>query len=49
MPNSDEVPYQTLIARVLHKYLTGRLAEQPGSVTKQARTPSAKRRTPSPS
>jgi hypothetical protein len=25
----QEVPYQTLIASVLHKYVTGRLAERP--------------------
>jgi predicted DNA binding CopG/RHH family protein len=26
----EGVPYQTLIASVLHKYVTGRLAERPG-------------------
>ena len=30
----EGVPYQTLIASVLHKYVTGRLAEQAVSVTK---------------
>ena len=33
----EGVPYQTLIASVLHKYVTGRLAEQPERVTKQPR------------
>ncbi len=27
----EGVPYQTLIASILHKYVTGRLAEQPAS------------------
>lgn len=43
----EGVPYQTLIASVLHKYVTGRLAEQPGGAAKQTRRPTAKRRTPS--
>jgi predicted DNA binding CopG/RHH family protein len=30
----EGVPYQTLIASVLHKYVTGRLAEQPESSAK---------------
>ena len=34
----EGVPYQTLIASVLHKYVTGRLAEQPGRATKQSRS-----------
>ncbi len=38
----EGVPYQTLIASVLHKYVTGRLAE-PG-VTGQSSRPAAKRR-----
>ena len=38
------LPYQTLIASVLHKYVTGRLAEQPERVTKPARSGTAKRR-----
>ena len=28
----EGIPYQTLIASVLHKYVTGRLAEQPSSI-----------------
>src|SRR3954463_15736102 len=39
----EGVPYQTLIASVLHKYVTGRLAEQPARVTKP-RSRAAKRR-----
>ena len=39
----EGVPYQTLIASVLHKYATGRLAE-PHSAT-QPRRSAAKRRT----
>jgi predicted DNA binding CopG/RHH family protein len=37
----EGVPYQTLIASVLHKYVTGRLAEQPApaSTTPRARVP----------
>jgi predicted DNA binding CopG/RHH family protein len=30
----EGVPYQTLIASVLHKYVTGRLTEQPGRTAK---------------
>jgi len=40
----EGVPYQTLIASVLHKYVTGRLAEQPERVTKQPRSRVPKRR-----
>lgn len=40
----EGVPYQTLIASVLHKYVTGRLAERPGAVTSTTRKPAAKRR-----
>ena len=40
----EGVPYQTLIASVLHKYVTGRLAEQPKRVSKQTRSRVAKRR-----
>jgi predicted DNA binding CopG/RHH family protein len=29
----EGVPYQTLIASVLHKYITGRLAEKPTRIT----------------
>ncbi len=38
----EGVPYQTLIASVLHKYVTDRLAE-PGA-TKQSSRPASKRR-----
>ena len=30
----EGLPYQTLIASVLHKYVTGRLVEQPSRVTR---------------
>jgi predicted DNA binding CopG/RHH family protein len=43
----EGVPYQTLIASVLHKYVTGRLAERSGSATSSARKSAAKRRTTS--
>lgn len=33
----EGVPYQTLIASVLHKYVTGRLAEQPERLSKPRR------------
>ena len=33
----EGIPYQTLIASVLHKYVTGRLAEQPDRVSKEPR------------
>ena len=39
----EGVPYQTLIASVLHKYVTGRLAEEPRA-TKPASGPATKRR-----
>jgi predicted DNA binding CopG/RHH family protein len=37
----EGVPYQTLIASVLHKYVTGRLVEQPerGAKAPHSRTP----------
>lgn len=38
----EGVPYQTLIASVLHKYVTGRLAEP--RTAKKAPKPSSKRR-----
>ena len=38
----EGVPYQTLIASVLHKYVTGRLAEP--NAAKQAPRPATKRR-----
>lgn len=40
----EGVPYQTLIASVLHKYVTGRLAEPPGPAASAALKPAAKRR-----
>lgn len=40
----EGVPYQTLIASVLHKYVTGRLTERPGSAGKAPRKAAAKRR-----
>lgn len=40
----EGVPYQTLIASVLHKYVTGRLSEQPQRATKQVSRPATKRR-----
>ena len=38
----EGVPYQTLIASVLHKYVTGRLTEQPFSI--KSRSSSAGKR-----
>ena len=35
----EGVPYQTLIASVLHKYVTGRLAEKPEGPAPAARPP----------
>jgi predicted DNA binding CopG/RHH family protein len=40
----EGVPYQTLIASVLHKYVTGRLAEQPKRASKPTPSTTAKRR-----
>jgi predicted DNA binding CopG/RHH family protein len=42
----EGVPYQTLIASVLHKYVTGRLAEKPAPASTQQRTkrPPARKR-----
>jgi predicted DNA binding CopG/RHH family protein len=40
----EGVPYQTLIASVLHKYVTGRLAEQPEHPIKQPRRRAVKQR-----
>ncbi len=42
----EGMPYQTLIASVLHKYVTGRLAEKPEIVAKQSSVRPSKRRTP---
>ena len=41
----EGVPYQTLIASVLHKYVTGRLSEAPERSPEQARSRPPKRRT----
>ena len=43
----EGIPYQTLIASVLHRYVTGRLAEQSERVTKQRRSRAPKRRSTS--
>lgn len=43
----EGIPYQTLIASVLHKYVTGRLTERSESGVKQPRSSVAKRRTTS--
>lgn len=43
----EGVPYQTLIASVLHKYVTGRLAERPAPSAKPAPSRTLKRRTTS--
>ena len=43
----EGVPYQTLIASVLHKYVTGRLAERPAPGAKQRAGRISKRRTTS--
>src|SRR5213080_2808913 len=43
----EGVPYQTLIASVLHKYVTGRLAERPAPSGKQTSSRKPKRRTTS--
>ena len=40
----EGVPYQTLIASVLHKYVSGRLTERPVPRTKQASRRNPKRR-----
>ena len=43
----EGVPYQTLIASVLHKYVTGRLSEKTSAVSKPPRSKVSKRRTTS--
>jgi len=43
----EGVPYQTLIASVLHKYVSGRLAERPATRAKHVPRRAAKRRTTS--
>lgn len=40
----EGVPYQTLIASVLHKYVTGRLTEHSGPTAKAPRKPASKHR-----
>ena len=40
----EGVPYQTLIASVLHKYVTGRLADRPSPEARRAPVRSPKRR-----
>lgn len=40
----EGVPYQTLISSILHKYVTGRLAERPASAANASGKPVAKRR-----
>jgi predicted DNA binding CopG/RHH family protein len=40
----EGVPYQTLIASVLHKYVTGRLTERPTPQRKPAPSPTPRRR-----
>jgi predicted DNA binding CopG/RHH family protein len=40
----EGVPYQTLIASVLHKYVTGRLEEKPSATAAIERKATAKRR-----
>lgn len=41
----EGIPYQTLIASVLHKYVTGRLAETGEATKKRAGAAAGKRRT----
>lgn len=43
----EGVPYQTLIASVLHKYVTGRLAERAAARPKQVPSRAGKRRSTS--
>ncbi len=40
----EGVPYQTLIASVLHKYVTGRLAERPATERPRSRAPKRRSR-----
>jgi predicted DNA binding CopG/RHH family protein len=40
----EGIPYQTLIASVLHKYVTGRLAELPAAKTEPIRGRTSRRR-----
>ena len=41
----EGIPYQTLIASVLHKYVTGRLSERPSKASKPKASASTKRST----
>jgi predicted DNA binding CopG/RHH family protein len=43
----EGIPYQTLIASVLHKYVTGRLTEQPENGTRRPRSVATRQRTSS--
>lgn len=43
----EGVPYQTLIASVLHKYVTGRLAERPAAERPRRRAPKRRSRSAS--
>lgn len=43
----EGIPYQTLIASIVHKYVTGRLAEHVDAATKPASSRSGKRSTQS--
>ena len=45
----EGIPYQTLIASVLHKYVSGRLAERPAARGKQTPSRAARKRTKAPS
>lgn len=42
----EGMPYQTLIASVLHKFVSGRLVESPSSLTPRSSGTRQKRRTP---
>ena len=43
LAEDNSIPYQTLIASVLHKYVTGRLSEKPAHSRTQARKVMSKR------
>ena len=42
---ADGLPYQTLMASVLHKYISGRLVDGPARITSRSSGRAAKRRT----
>lgn len=42
----EGIPYQTLIASVMHKYVTGRLAERPMPSARETHSRISKRRPP---